>query len=160
MRKTLALLLTVLLLCAPAAVLAEDAITVAITFDGEYYEFEDYGFQIAVPSGWVVEDEEDEVFFAYDEETGYCMEIMMIDAGGAALEDIAAEIAAQEGYTIMPAALNGFVFVFFEAAEEEVFGAFANNPDDSVCFWFMFWPLGDAEFGDLALQILATIENT
>jgi len=160
MRKTLALLLTMLMLCAPAAIIAEYETTVDITFDGEYYELEEYGFQIYLPSEWVVEDVNEESFFAYNGEMGHYMEILFLDADGTPLRDIAAEIAQEAGYLITEVTVNGLDFVFFEVPGEEAFGAFANSPDDSVCYWFMFCPLGDAEFEALALQIMASIQNT
>jgi len=159
MRKILALLLSVLLLCAPALGMAE-SLTITPTFDGVDYVFGDFGFKITIPAGWIIEDEDEEYFFiTYDEETGEWMEIVIAETGGASIMEIAEHLADEEGWELASVTINDIDFILFEAAVEAEFGAFAYGPEEGLYTWFIFGPLGDDAFADLALAIVGSIQN-
>lgn len=157
MKKTLALLMSVMMLCTAAFALAEDTITIDITFEGEYYQLAGYNAEIMLPSDWVEFETEDAFFAAGLEDDSQQMAIYVAeDTGDYTLESLAEEMAADENYVnVAYVTINGIPFAIYEMADGSAFGAFAFTADDAHLIELMFAP-NDEAMSDLATQILAS----
>lgn len=156
MKKTLALVLSLMLLCVGAVAAAED-VTIEITFDGEEQLFEDFGFSILLPSDWVEYEAEDAYFMAGPESQEQVFMIDVFETEGVTLDEIAQDLADQmEVGAVAPITINGIAFYLYEMPDQNAFGAFVNTENDVYCIHFVFAPY-DEDFMDLATQIMASI---
>lgn len=158
MKKSLALILSLMLLCVGFTAVAEDTTTVDITFDGVYVPFEELGFQLLLPTDWVDYEQDTYYFFVGTEDQSQAMAIDILDVAGQTLEEVAQSVAEEESIgQVAGLTINGLPFYLYELADGSAFGAFTNTSDNAYCIHFIFAPGGDEAFGDLALQIMASI---
>lgn len=160
MKKFLSLALSLLLACACMSVFAEETTTIEITFDGSYLEFEEYGFKVYLPNEWNIYESEDYFFFCGDEAGEQFMCIDVVPTDGETSEEVATTLAEQGGIDgVEPMLINGLQFYLYEAPDDNAFGAYINTQNNVYCINFVFAPYGDAEFMDLATQIMASVDT-
>lgn len=162
-KKLLALSVALLLVATTLPVLAEEG-----GFMGVQMTNTDYGFSLALPADWFEYAFEEPqsgdgavlLMMAADETETYWTYITAETAEGYTLETLYDALAEYGDYYegLQFYTLDDLVFLMYEAPTDGYFGAafIANDGQDIV--YIDFEPYGDAEYTELARQILSTIQ--
>lgn len=158
MKKTLTLVLCVLMLCTAVTAMGE-TVSVDLDYDGTYLPFEDFGFRILVPSDWAIYETEDAYFAAGTEDRSMLMEIDVFANEEDTMDTILEAFQSEEGYTdVEPVYYNGIPFVTFTYAPDNFFGAVTLTGDDGYSLYFTFTPNDDG-LRTLGTKIMASIDT-
>lgn len=165
MKKVIAGLVVLMLVLSVAAFAEEtqQAYTVEITFDGSYIPFEEDGFQIYLPNEWNIleitpEWEEQGIYFSAGAEDGsQVVMLSAMSAEGYEIADLAQELeGSYTGVSIIT--INDIDFVTYDIDASNASGMIALN-ENGYAYNFVFAPADNEEFMNLALQIMASIQN-
>ncbi|MCL1796695.1 MAG: hypothetical protein FWG37_07390 [Clostridia bacterium] len=154
MKRTIAILLTVLLL--PIALAgAEGALAPppGVDYPGTWTEV-GLGFRLFLPNEWVLFiDEED--FTAGNEQATRYLWVEAHDGGGYSLDDVLLEFSQlYDDAQLQP--FDNVSFVTFKAAKPDIFCGVTPAPDGEQLIFIKFTPAKDAAYVALAEQILST----
>ncbi len=164
MKKLLTVILSVLLvLCSVTAMAEENVITVDLVENGTWVAFDDYGFNVCLPSDWNVLEISEEaaevgiIFSCQAPDSARSFTIAYNDLEAASdIETIAAGLAATYE-NVQVISINGIPYAAYEIAANDVTGIVALSQDGTALYQFVFYPASDSEFAPLALQIAASI---
>lgn len=162
MKRISTMALALLILLASVCATAQDAAPAGATYPGTWVEFED-GFQIYLPSEWIVVETDGEMqeagfFFGVTSEDGaQAMYVSWHDVQITQAADLLAGVQAEYPDAIALES-NDIAFVAFEDAAEGAFGVAALDGAGGM-FTFMFYPLDDEAFVEQAVQIVSSISN-
>ncbi len=159
MKRTLVVLLALMMLCVSALAMAEAAaeVTVEVTFEGEWVEFEEYGLKICLPTDWVEYEVEEELYMAGTEDDTQLLVMNELELDEATIEALLAGLTDTEGLTdVAIVIINGVSYVTYVIEDDDVFGVVTITEAGAVLD-FMFAPNSDSDFVDLAMQIVASI---
>ncbi len=165
MKKLISGVLIVLLVLTASAAFAEAAAAPEnAAFEGTWVQFED-GFEIYLPSDWIVSDVTDElkaagIFYAVASPDGaHSMQVAWSeDAGAATAEEIKTQLeAVYSGVELLN--INGIDFVSYDNTENDCTGIIALGQNGDM-FLFNFYPASDESFAPTALTIATSIRNT
>ena len=165
MKKLISGILVALLVLSATAAFAENAAAPEnAAFEGTWVQFED-GFEIYLPSDWIVSDVTDEmksagIFYAVASPDGaHSMQVAWSeDAGAATAEEVKTQMeAVYTGVEILN--INGIDFVTYDNATDDCTGIIALGQNGDM-FLFNFYPASDETFAPIALTIAASIRNT
>lgn len=162
MKKLLPLVLllaTVLVAAAGYAQAADgEPLAVQVTFDGEYWEFEDYNFKIMLPTDWVEAELENVDFVLVSPDESQLVGIHAEASEGETLETIVEQFLLDEAYeNVASVFFNDIPFVLYNNPENNLFGAFTLTDDGTELISIIFSPMSNPGISELAMQIMASI---
>jgi hypothetical protein len=175
MKKTLALLLAMLLCLLTVGAMAEaaateapadtQAIEVPAVENGTVVPFPDHNFQITLPSDWnVLEVSEDQtaagVIFSCANPEGtrtFTIAFTTLDTA-TDLTSVATELASAYE-NVQTLTINQIPFVSYDISASDVTGIATLDASGLGLYQFVFYPASDADYGTLALQIAASINT-
>lgn len=167
MKKTLTLLLALMMVFAISSAMAEaatdSAIEVPYVENGTAVPFTDHNFQITLPSDWLVLEVTEEqaatgIIYSCANPEGtrtFTIAFTQFDAA-TELDAVAAELAAVYP-DVQTLTINEIPFVTYSIAENDITGLATLDAAGTGMYQFVFYPASDAEYGPLALQIAASI---
>jgi hypothetical protein len=169
MKKTLALFLAIMMMLALAngalAETATDAIEVATVENGTVVPFTDYNFQITLPSDWNTLEVSDEqaasgiIYSCANPENTRSFTVAYTEFEQATdINAVATELAATY-QNVEQVSINDVIFVSYQIAESDVAGLVTLGGNGLGMYQFVFYPASDADYGELALQIAASITS-
>lgn len=167
MKKTLALFLTILMMLflvhGAVAETATDVLEVAAVENGTVVPFTDYNFQITLPSDWLNLEVSDEqaatgiLFSCANPDGTRSFTVAYTELEQATdMDAVATELAAAY-QNVRALTINDVPYVSYEIAENDVIGLVTLGASGVGLYQFVFYPASDADYGDLALQIAASI---
>lgn len=159
MKKWMTIALSLMMVFAAVGTLAESE-TIEVTFDSDVWAFEEYGFTIELPKGWVETESEEYSFLLVNPEDEAQMIALKISlTEGDTLEESVDILSAEEGIeNVELITLNGVGFVQYEVPASATMGAYAVTADGEEFLNFMFTPISD-EMIEIAQQVLISIES-
>lgn len=162
MKKTLAIILALVLALSCASVIVE---TVEMPFEGSYIAFEDYGFAICMPNDWNVIEVSEEaaaagIFYIFASPDGArTVQLTYSDLDGTVIENsdmlVAALSASYEN--VNPVQLNNINFAAFTLPEQDMNALYSTCGQGTGLIGFYFTPASDADFGPIAEAIAGSI---
>ena len=172
MKRTIAVLMTILMLCCVNAY-AETADTAIqeIAFDettaayeGAWVNFEDDGFMLYLPTDWVDVEITDEMlasgtyYAATSADGAYAMAVAYTaDTGVTTNEEIAAQLTASGYENVTQLTINGIGVVGFDITAQDVSGmSFADG--EGGMYVFSFTPASDETFAPIGQTIISSLE--
>lgn len=163
MKKLLSAVLAALLIFGCVAALAESAAPADAAFEGSWVQFED-GFEIYLPSDWLVMDPTDAmneagIFYSVTSpDSTRNMSVAWADATGIAT---AADLKTQLA-TVYPTAdiltINSVDFVTYEDTANDSTGIVALDANGGI-FIFNFTPASDEAYAPIAVTIASSIRT-
>lgn len=167
MKKILTVLLATMMLFLATGALAEaaasDVIEVAPVENGTVVPFADHNFQITLPSDWnvlAVTEEQAAVGIIYscaNPEGTRTFTIAYTEFDTATDLDTVAGSLAATYQNVQTVTINSIPFVSYEIPANDVAGIATLNASGTGMYQFVFYPASDAEYGQLAAQIAASI---
>ncbi|HNW87754.1 MAG TPA: hypothetical protein PLP25_10840 [Candidatus Limiplasma sp.] len=174
MKKTLVLILTLMLCLLAGGAVAEtateapandNAVQVSPVENGTVVPFTDHNFQITLPSDWnVLEVTDDQasagiIFSCANPEATRSFNIAFSQFDTATdLNAVATELAATY-QNVQMLTINDIPFVSYDVPANSVTGIATLNADGTGFYQFLFYPNTDADYSTLALQIAASINT-
>ncbi|MEA4998174.1 MAG: hypothetical protein VB087_02170 [Candidatus Limiplasma sp.] len=169
MKKVLSLLMALFMVAfvtgALAEVTADAPIEVPVVENGTVVPFQDYNFQITLPSDWnVLEVSEEQAAtgiissFANPEGTRSLTIAYTEFETATDIDSVAAELASTY-QNVQTMTINEIPFVSYQIAENDVAGIVTLGASGVGMYQFVFYPASDAEYGSLAMQIAASIDS-
>lgn len=162
-KRTLAMLLALALCVCAASAVAEETVEIPVIEDGTWVAFEDYGFEICLPSDWnVMEVTEDQAavgvhFSCINPEQTRSFTLAYNDLDEATdAQALAAQLATVYS-EVQLVNINGLDFVSYTIPEQDVTGILTLGGEGTGLHQFVFTPASDADYGPLAVQIAASI---
>lgn len=164
LKKVVSFILVALLAFSCTAAFAESDAPANAAFEGNWVQFED-GFEIYLPSDWLVVDPTDEmlksgVFYAVTSPDGArSMQVAWSEEAGA--EDAnTVKTQLEATYTdVQILNINGIDFVTYVDAQNDSTGIVALGTKGDL-FVFNFYPSSDEAFAPIAVTIATSIRNT
>ncbi len=161
MKKSLALLLAVVMsLCAVPA-LAEDT-AVSPVEDGMWVSLPEYGMEFCVPSDWLeakLTDEDTQsgmlCTYANPEKT---RAVVLFDEGQGDLDSFAKDMEVLIG-KVYRYSFNGIPFIAFEVEATKSIALATQTSDGTGLLMFVFYPMTSNSFFELAKQIAASLRS-
>lgn len=166
MKKLISLLLTVVLcLSACSFAFAEDVVEVDLCENGAWVPFTDYGFQVYLPSDWLVLETTDEqtasgviaVFASPDGARTFNVAYTEFDEA-TDLDAVSEELAANYDNVAL-LTINNTDYVTYDIPENDVTGLCTLGGSGIGFYQFVFYPASDEEYGQLAVQIAASLST-
>ena len=169
MKKMSAMVLAIMMMLAlvngAMAETAADALEVPTVENGTEVPFTDYNFQITLPSDWISLDVSADqaatgiIFSCANPESTRSFTVAYTELEQATdMDSVASELAAT--YTnVKELTMNDVPYVSYEIAESDVIGLVTLGASGVGLYQFVFYPASDADYGELALQIAASITS-
>ncbi len=156
MKRKLALMLTLAMLCAACAVPAVAATN--FSYEGIWAYFEDLGFSMYLPKAWMRFQPEDDSYVFGSEDGANRMVVTLMEVPASTMEDVLADFSTAEGYENVTTVMFGKTpFVIYEYPQADVFGAVTLSEDGALAYYFKFFPNSDQQFGVVAGEIMASL---
>lgn len=158
----LALLLLLLAVCLPVTSLAQGEMPVLVApvdYKGVWLSFAAEGFQLYVPDGWyLVQDEGFNGLIITDPTAVWRMSIETFDGEGMTMDgvyEMFRDTPTFKGVGILY--FGDIPFVSYDMPDANMFGAVTLAADGSRAYFFKFTPYGNDAFSQLAIKILSTL---
>lgn len=168
MKRTLVIILAIMMLILANGAFAEattDVIEVATVENGTVVPFTDYNFQITLPSDWnTLEVSEEQaatgvIFSCANPDSTRTFTVAYTEMEQATdIGSVASELAAAY-QNVEQMTINDIPFVSYTIAENDVAGLVTLGASGTGLYQFVFYPASDADYGQLALQIAASISS-
>lgn len=164
MKKLLRLVLSSLL-CALTALgglaLAEEIpqVAVDIAFEGSYAEWPEHNLKILLPSDWRMLENTEGFFAAGNDDDSQVIELEVFASVDTTMEALYTEFSGDLDFAdVQLIAFNGIPFVIYTVPSENLFGALTISAQQDFMYFFRFYPADDEAFGNLAIQIMSTLD--